>query len=341
MKSLRDRRISFIIASAILCGVAVVLGLSLGAVEIPLSDTLRSLLSGPNPKVPLDLTLDTSHEIIWKLRFPRVLMAFLEGASLSAAGAVMQGLFKNPMADPYVLGVSSGASLGAVVGIITGVGRVLGLWALPSLSFVFALLSVALVYVVSRRNGRLDTWSLLLSGIALSSLVSSLIALLMVIFRERLDEIVFWTMGGLSRATWPSVLWTLVYGSAGFVVIWWLSYPLNAISLGDEPAFHLGIPVERVKKWLLWASALITASSVAFTGPVGFVGLVVPHTVRLLIGPDHFWLLPSSALFGGSFLILADLLARTLASPLEIPTGVVTALFGAPFFLYLLKTSRR
>ncbi len=310
------------------------LGLALGAVPVPLREIPGVLFRGPAGEGDFAV-------IIWTLRFPRVILAFLEGASLGVAGAVMQGLFRNPMADPYVLGVSSGASLGAVLGMVTGIGRTLGYWSMPVAAFAGALGAIGAVYALATYKGRTDTWTLLLSGIAVSSLVSSVIAFIMVIFRERVDEIVFWTMGGLSRASWTTVLAALPYTVPGVVLLCSYANPLNALSFGDEPAFHMGVPVEKVKRTLLWVSSLIVAGGVAFTGPVGFVGLIVPHAVRLVAGPDHKWLLPLSAVMGGNALLLADLLARTVAAPREIPVGVITALSGAPFFLYLLFRTRR
>ncbi len=326
----------FVVFSRGLFIISVLLGLSLGSVPIPLKDIIEALLAGP-------VTHDgnTGHIILWSLRFPRVIMAFIEGATLGVAGSAMQGLFRNPMADPYVLGVSSGASLGAVLGIVFGAGRALGLWALPVLAFAGAFASTGIVYALSTKNGRTDTWTLLLSGIAVSSLVSSLIAFLMVFFRQRVEEIVFWTMGGLSRASWKAVASALPYAVIGAVVLWFQSKALNAFSFGEEAAFHMGVSVEAVKRRILFASSLTTASCVAFTGPIGFVGLIVPHVVRLLIGPDHRRLMPVSALVGGNALVLADLLARTIVPPLEIPVGVITSLFGAPFFLYLLVKVRK
>jgi iron complex transport system permease protein len=196
------------------------------------------------------------------------------------------------MADPYVLGVSSGASLGAVLGMVSGIGGALGYWSLPAQSFAGAVITIGAVYALSTHKGRTDTWTLLLSGIAVSSLVSSAIAFIMVMFRQRVDEIVFWTMGGLSRASWATVAASLPYTVPGVAVLCSLGSQLNAMSFGEEPAFHLGVPVERVKKVLLWVSSLVVAGGVAFTGPIGFVGLIVPHAVRLIAGPDHRWLLP-------------------------------------------------
>lgn len=335
-----------VVAGLLLCVFSSALGLSLGSVSVPLAEIPGILARGPaGARGPGTGLAQTYSVIIWTLRFPRVILAFLEGASLGVAGAVMQGLFRNPMADPYVLGVSSGASLGAVVGLVVGpaigLTGALGSWALPAAAFLGAMASIALVYSLSTRGGRTDTWTLLLSGIAVSSLVSSIIAFIMVMFRERIDEIVFWTMGALSRASWTSTGAAVPYTLPGIVVLCSYAKALNAMSFGEEPAFHMGVPVERVKKGLLWVSSLVTAGGVAFTGPIGFIGLIVPHAVRLLSGPDHRWLLPLSALMGGNALVLADLLARTIVPPREIPVGVITALFGAPFFLYLLVRARR
>ena len=328
------KRKDLALAGFLLMGLALVLGLALGSVSLPITEVARTLVAGPGSGTE-------SAAIIWTLRFPRVVLAFVEGSALGVAGAVMQGLFRNPMADPYVLGVSSGASLGAVLGMVSGLGRVLGYWSMPALSFAGAVASMAAVYGLATYGGRTDTWTLLLSGVSTSSLVSAAIAFIMVLFRERVDEIVFWTMGGLSRASWGIVSAAISYTVPGILALFRYGGALNALSFGEEPAFHMGVPVEKTKRVLLWLSSLVVAGGVAFTGPVGFIGLIVPHAVRLLAGPDHRRLLPLSALFGGNALMLADLLARTVSRPREIPVGVVTSFFGAPFFLYLLFKARR
>jgi len=328
------KRKNLAMSGFLLMGFALALGLAVGSVPVPLREVVSTLLAGPGAGTE-------SAAIIWTLRFPRVVLAFVEGSALGVAGAVMQGLFRNPMADPYVLGVSSGASLGAVIGMVSGLGSALGYWSMPALSFGGAVASMAVVYGLATYGGRTDTWTLLLSGVATSSLVSAAIAFVMVLFRERVDEIVFWTMGGLSRASWRTVAAAVPYTLPGVLALFTYGGALNALSFGEEPAFHMGVPVEKAKRALLWLSSLIVAGGVAFTGPVGFIGLIVPHAVRLVAGPDHRRLLPLSALFGGNALLLADLLARTVARPREIPVGVVTSFFGAPFFLYLLFKARR
>lgn len=332
-------RRAWVTAGLITClAAAVFLGVGLGAVPVRPGEILALLFKGP---VPGDPQSRVRWEILWRLRLPRVLMGSLAGFSLGMAGAVMQGLFRNPMADPYILGVSSGASLGAVLGIVFGVGRALGAWALPLPAFLGAFCAMVLVYSLATWHGRTELLTLLLSGIALSSMISSGVALIMVLFRQRTEEIVFWTMGGLSRSTWNSVRVSLPYVVALGSLIWLLSRPLDALAFGEETAFHLGLDVEKAKRLALFAASLVTAQSVAFTGPIGFVGLVVPHAVRLVIGPAHRWLVPCSGLAGASLLVLSDLLARTLVPPAEIPVGVITAMGGAPFFLYLLFQQRK
>ncbi|HHY34103.1 MAG TPA: iron ABC transporter permease [Firmicutes bacterium] len=329
----------WVTAGLVACLAAVIfLGVGLGAVRVPPREVFTLLFKGP---VPGDPESQVRWEILWRLRLPRVLMGLLVGFFLGIAGAVMQGLFRNPMADPYILGVSSGASLGAVLGIVFGVGRALGAWALPLPAFLGAFCAMVVVYSLATWHGRTELLTLLLSGIALSSMISSGVALIMVLFRQRTEEIVFWTMGGLARSSWSSVRVSLPYVLVLGTLIWLLSRPLDVLAFGEETAFHLGLDVERSKRLALFGASLITAQSVAFTGPIGFVGLVVPHAVRLIIGPAHRWLVPCSGLAGASLLVLSDLLARTLVPPAEIPVGVITAMGGAPFFLYLLFQQRK
>ena len=328
------------LAGLLFLAAGLALGLSAGSVSLPLGYVVKALARGPSAAgVPTgDQMADLAGTIVWTLRFPRVLLAFIEGAGLGVAGSVMQGLFRI-YGRPLRIGRIVRASLGAVLGI-AGISGVFGVWSLPALAFAGALGVAALVYRLSTYGERTDTWTLLLSGIAVSSLVSSVIAFVMVIARERVDEIVFWTMGALSRASWMSVRRLFGLHDPGARRAQRRRKPERA-SFGEEPAFHMGVPVEAVKRTLLWTSALVIAGGVAFTGPIGFVGLIVPHAVRLVAGPDHRWLMPLSGLFGGNALLFADLAARVIAPPREIPVGVITALAGAPFFLYLLWQSRR
>lgn len=327
MEKPRDSRRKGILAGlAVVCAGSVLAGVALGSVKIPLREVLRAIAAGPGGSGPQEL-------IVWRLRLPRVLMGLIEGAGLGAAGAVMQAMFRNPMADPYVLGVSSGASLGAVLAIALGPAAY---WSLPVFSLVGAAVAALTVYSIATRGGRTDNWTMLLAGISISSLVSALITLIIVLFRQRTDDIVFWTMGGLSRASWVSLLSMLPYTLCGIWLILREWSALNAVSFGDEVAFHLGVEIDSLKLRLFAGTSLVVASTVAFSGPVGFIGLIVPHALRLLIGPDHRYLLPASAVCAGTFLVLADLAARTLVPPMEIPVGAITAVCGAPFFIFLL-----
>ncbi|HJJ39042.1 MAG TPA: iron chelate uptake ABC transporter family permease subunit [Methanocorpusculum sp.] len=278
-----------------------------------------------------------SSEMIQKLildvRLPRILGALIVGAGLAAAGCAMQGLFRNPMADPYLLGTSSGGSLGAAFSIV-----VMGGFLQPVLAFIGSLGSTILVYFASKRNGRVAVETLLLTGIAVSLLLSALLSFLIYLSGNSLKQIMFFTMGGLWNVYWDDVLLGLIIIAAA-VILFIFSRDMNVLSLGEEEAVHLGINTEKTKRILLLLSALITAIAVSIAGCIGFVGLIIPHIIRLLTGPDHRILLPASMLAGAILLLLADTFSRTL--PTEIPVGIVTALLGAPFFIYLLRRRTR
>lgn len=279
--------------------------------------------------------------IILQIRLPRVLLAALVGLGLAISGAVMQGLFRNPMADPYIIGISSGAALGAALSITLG-----GLWGLggfystPVMAFLGAIGASLLVYNIARVGGRVPVATLLLSGIAIASFLSALTSLIMYTAGESLHQIMFWVMGGLWGRSWRHILIAAPPILAGSTVLCLFSRDLNVMLLGDEEAYHLGVGVEKLKLILLGAASLVAGVAVSVSGVIGFVGLIVPHIMRILVGPDHRILLPSSALAGGAFLIWADALSRTVIAPTELPVGIVTALTGAPFFLYLLKKRR-
>jgi iron complex transport system permease protein len=279
--------------------------------------------------------------IIIQIRLPRIISGALVGAALAAAGVAYQGIFRNPMADPYVIGASSGAGLGAAVAIVLGVGySVLGVNTLPVFAFFGSLMTVILVYSISRVGTKVPVMNLLLSGISVSIFLSAFITLLKVIAGERLHALTFWLMGGFSYSVWNDV-WTifpLIF--FGTFVIYMYARDLNILVLGEEGAQHLGVEVERVKIVLLIAGALVTASAVSVSGLIGFIGLIIPHLTRILIGPDHRILLPTSTILGSSFLVMCDAIARIIAYPAELPVGVITALAGGPFFIYLLRKKR-
>jgi iron complex transport system permease protein len=317
----------------------VIVACGVGAVAVPPGEVLR-VLAGSLPLLPgLDAGVEETHRtIIRDIRLPRVILGLVTGMSLALAGAAFQGLFRNPMADPYVLGTSAGAALGAVVALAFAPQfRVLGLGPVPLLAFGGAMAAMYLVYRVARIGHRLPLTGLLLAGIAASTFFMAGVALVVYFAGDRVASIVFWMMGHLGAANWTKVAWALPYTAAGSGIILWYHRDLNLLLFGEEPAGYLGVEVEWVKRALLVAGALLTGGAVAFSGAVGFVGLIVPHVMRLLIGPDHRWLLPASALGGGALLVGADTLARSLLTTSELPVGVVMGCLGGPFFLYLLR----
>jgi len=281
---------------------------------------------------------EADEAILFAIRLPRVVLAAIVGATLAASGAAFQGLFRNPMADPFVLGTSPGAALGATIAIVLRLNvTYMGISSVPLFAFAGALLTSIAVYAMSRMRGAAPREVLLLTGIAFGSLLSSVTSLLMVLSSSDLSHVFFWIMGGLSGATWSRVTMVLPYSLLGLALIMASARELNLMLLGEEDAFHLGVDVERTKTRILAAASLACAAAVAASGVVGFVGLMVPHTVRLLTGPDHRVFMPSALLAGAAILLLADIISRVVLAPQEIPLGIVTAILGVPFFLFLLR----
>ena len=282
---------------------------------------------------------EVDEAIVFDIRLPRAVLAILVGASLAVCGAAFQGLFRNVMADPFILGVSPGAALGAALAIVLKVdARLFGVSSIPLFAFAGGLITSALVYSLSRVRSLVPVHTLLLTGIAVGSVLSSLTSLVMVLGQRDLYQVFFWIMGGLGGRTWAHVSMVLPYAALGIVVILLSARELNLMLLGEEDAFHLGVGVERTKIKILVAASLAASAAVAAAGVVGFVGLIVPHAVRLIVGPDHRVFLLSALLAGSATLLAADMVARSAFGPQEIPLGVVTALLGAPFFLFLLRT---
>ena len=283
--------------------------------------------------------------IIFQIRLPRVIGGALIGAALATAGVLFQGLLRNPMADPYIIGTSAGAALGATIAMILPINLAfLGFGLVPVAAFIGALASVTLVYNLARVGGKTPIISMLLAGFVVSALLASIIAFLMSISDRlglNLHSVYSFLWGHISVTNWGqiAVIAPLVIG--GIIVARFFASHLNAFSLGEEGAAYLGIEVERDKMLILALGSLLTAAAVSISGLVGFVGLVMPHAVRLVLGPDHRLLIPASALAGAAFVVIADLLARTLLAPVELPVGIITAFIGAPFFLYLLRRNRR
>jgi iron complex transport system permease protein len=280
----------------------------------------------------------SAETIVWELRLPRVMAGMVVGAGLACAGAVFQALLRNPLADPYIIGPAAGASLGAVAALLLPVAAVgwLGLGLVQLLAFVGGLGAVAVVFTVARGQGGTPVVTLLLAGYAVSSLLSAAVAVLIFNAGERLGAVISWLLGSLAGASWARVGFAapLIVISFTLLLLRWRR--LNALLLGEAQAAHIGVDVEREKRILVGLAALATSAGVAISGTIGFVGLVVPHLVRLAVGPDHRLLLPASMLYGAALLVLADLGARMAGG---IPVGVVTALIGAPFFLWLLRRS--
>ena len=308
--------------------------LSVGSVHIELNHLLRSLA-----KMLAGSFSITSQEelIIFSIRLPRILFAGIVGAALSIGGVIFQALLRNPLADPYILGISGGSALGAIVGILIGASSFyLGV---PLLAFCGALTTVFLLFIVAGgARGALWDNSLLLSGVVINAFFSAAILFfLSVVDSLELHSITFWLMGDLSRASLKEIGVAAVCLFAGFALLYGQARKLNLIVQGEETALHLGVDLEKTKPWILILTSLIIAVAVSLAGIIGFVGIMVPHLMRLVFGSDHRLLLPAAALFGASFLVLADTLARVILAPAELPVGVITALCGAPYFIFLLK----
>ena len=339
----RHRRRNALALWALAVGFAAIFLLSVGwgAVPIRPGQVLAILVE------PLGLDLPWAFEtrertVLLAIRLPRAVLAVLAGAALAVSGAALQGLFRNPMADPALIGVSSGAALAAVGVIVLGIGTgVFGLYALPVAAFIGGLAATVIVYHIASRGGRTEIATMLLAGIAVNAMAGAGIGLMTFLSDDRqLRELNFWLLGGLGGVTWEKLLPAVPLVLLAVAVIPLLARRLNALLLGETEALHLGFHVENTKRLIVTLAALATGGTVALTGVIGFVGLVVPHLVRLLIGPDHRILLPASILLGAGLMLLADLFARTLVLPAELPVGILTSCVGGPFFIWLLVRYR-
>lgn len=338
MKIITSKRVLTI---SILLGLFLILiiliSITIGSVKVPPFRSIRILfqsilgLKGAGS--------ETERTIILSLRLPRAILAGFVGAGLSVAGATFQALLRNPLADPYILGVSSGAAVGAIIAILLGLST--SSLGLPLASFLGALLTVLMVFYFGRQDGKIHPNTLLLAGVIIGSFLSALIMFFISVSqKEELHTIVFWLMGDFSFSNARAILIIFPYISLGILLLILRSRHLNLILSGEENAIQLGVEVERLKLFSYLSASLITAASVSVCGLIGFVGLIIPHSVRLIFGPDHRLLIPSAALIGASFLIASDTFARTILAPTELPVGVITAAFGGPFFIYLLKTRK-
>ncbi|MEU9879667.1 FecCD family ABC transporter permease [Streptomyces phaeochromogenes] len=327
------------VALAVLVGLLTLASAGLGAYEISPGDVLSSIAHRAG--VGGSELARVPESVLWNVRFPRIVLALLVGASLGCAGALMQGVFGNPLAEPSVIGVSLGAAVGAVAAISLGL-NFLGNWTLPAFAFVAGLGTALLVYSMSRSGGRTEVVTLILTGIAVNAFAGALIGLFVFLAdTAAVNQITFWQLGSLSQATWPKVLAVLPCAALGLVVAPFYARKLDLLALGERPARHLGVDVERLRVVLILVVALLTAAAVSVSGVIGFVGLVIPHLLRMAAGPGHRFLIPGSALGGAVVLLAGDLAARTVVEPAELPLGVLTALFGSPFFFWLLRRTRR
>lgn len=292
---------------------------------------------------PDDVAATRTRIIVNDIRLPRMVLGILVGAGLAVSGVVMQGMFRNPLADPGLVGVSAGAGLGAVLfivlggGILAPIGAVLGLYAVPLAAFGGGVLTTILLYRISTRGGQTAIATMLLAGIAIGALSGALTGMLVFVANDaQLRDLTFWGLGSLAGANWTKVLAAAPLMLGGIAVSLALGRPLNALTLGEASAHHIGIDVQRLKSVAIVAVAACVGAAVAVSGGIGFVGIVVPHLLRILIGPDHRYLLPCSALLGAAFLLIADAVSRLVVAPAELPIGIVTASVGGPFFLYVL-----
>lgn len=311
--------------------------LMLGLAALLLLFMLGSLFLGSVFISPKDLF---HSDILWQIRVPRVILSALVGLLLSISGVILQGILRNPLADPYILGVSAGGAVGAAIAIALGLQFVvLGMSSVPVLAFAFSLFSVMIVYRLSQVEGKTAPETLILAGVALSAFCAAILSLI-IILTGNLQSIYFWLLGSLSSASWTNVITVIPYALIGTGIAYFFSKELNALLLGEEMARTLGIEVEKVRLILVGVSSLMTAAAVSVSGLIGFVGLIIPHWVRIVVGPNHRYLIIISGLSGMLLMVIADTIARTVLSPIEIPIGIIMSLVGAPFFLFLLRRRR-
>ncbi len=312
--------------------IAGVVALGTGSTHISVSDILKTLLSGEQT---------ANHTILMDIRLPRIILAFAVGGALSLAGAILQGIFRNPLVEPYTLGISGGASLGVCMTIVLKLYAIVGVIAYPISGFIGAALTILIVYGISSRKEGLRIQGMLLIGVMISFISSSIVMLIMSVSRsEDIHGIVFWVMGSLEEPNEFLIKMTVAFSMAGLVAAYFFSMNLNALALGEEEAMHLGVNVDRTKKFFFLVASVLTGICVSVAGIIGFVGLVVPHFVRMFTGSDHRILFIGSFLAGASFLIFCDTIARTIIAPLELPVGVITGIIGGSVFIYALSRKK-
>ncbi|MEO8355179.1 MAG: iron ABC transporter permease [Chloroflexota bacterium] len=321
-----------VLSSFILLFFALLLSLAIGSVFLSPQELWQTLMGRGT---------EISTSILWRIRLPRTVLIALTGAALGGSGATYQGLFRNPLADPFLIGVASGAGLGAVIAMsVRWPYSFWGLMAIPMAAFIAALLTVFIVYTLARVGQTVPTTNLILAGVAFSSFATSLTSFLMIRSTSEVRRALGWLLGGASQSGWTAIIAIMPYVIIGLGILLLSGHALNLLQFGDDQAQQLGLNVPRTKRILLIASSLATAAAVAFSGIIGFIGLIVPHLIRLWFGPDYRRLLPLSILGGAAALLISDVIARIVIAPQEIPVGIVTSLAGAPFFLWVLRRSK-
>ncbi len=341
MKRIKLRKDLFLLSLLVLTVFAAILSLAAGQVNLPLKTVLLSIAQQLGLSKAGSGVTPEQAAVLWHIRLPRMLVGLLVGAALGVSGAVMQGVFGNPLADPGIIGVSAGASLGAVIAIALGITNS-HIFVMPLFAVTGAALAVSLTVALAMKNGRMPAMILLLAGVAVNMLAGALTSGLLTVMNERrLQEYLFWLVGGLDYRRWEHVYLALGPVVCGILLLCLLARQLNILSLGDQEAKAVGAQVAKLRLLLLFLASITTATAVCVSGTIGFVGLIVPHILRLLIGPEHRLLLPASALFGALFIVACDMLGRIMLPPSEIRVGIMTALLGAPYFLFLLRRAHK
>lgn len=318
---------------------------SVGSANLSMMDSLKIILKRIpflNRFVANEEYREVYTKIIWQVRLPRIFMAGICGSSLAIVGACFQGLFRNPLADPHILGISSGAAVGATIALLSGISMsFLGLGVVGIFAFIGAILTALVVYQLSCVGNKLPVVHILLTGTAINSMLSSLISLAMSLDREQIEKVYLWTLGSFSSANWKKVLFLGIIALVGSIIIGLYSKELNLITTGEETAESLGVDTAKAKKVLIAVGALLVAACVSVSGIIGFVGLIIPHCIRIISGPKYQKLIPLSCFLGAIFMILCDTLARIILAPSELPVGVITSILGAPYFIFLLHRSKK
>lgn len=332
---------AFFLLMTITFFIVFIISLSWGQIDIPFQHVVAFLCQLAGIPLMNDIVISPEEQaVLLHIRMPRTLVGLMVGAGLGASGTVMQGIFSNPLADPGIIGVSSGAAVGAVLAIALGFSEV-SMFSMPIFAFSGSLMAVTLTVFLAMRHGRIPVMTLLLSGVVVGMLLGAITAgILTVISEQKLQQYLFWTIGGLDYRRWEHVLMGLGPIVIGIIIMILMARHLNILVLGEIEAKAVGMPVARYRLGLLALASMTTATGVCISGNIGFVGLVVPHMMRMIVGPDHRKLLPASVLAGGTFLVICDTLGRVIASPMEVRVGIMTAFLGTPYFLYLLRKTQ-